>query len=336
MPSLPGFISVSTPAVRTKPVQPRGQPVKKSTDSNAIRTLVLSGIPADVDKSTLWKRVRKVDGIDGGVQEGLKYPVEIEVGEGEEVKETLGKTAHIIFTSHGKATDAIPKLHAHTYKGVLLSCVLKKRIESIPGAGGDTSGKANRAGRLIIRNLAWNTTESDLRSLFLPYGPILGINLPTSASKLPHKDPSKPAPPPRARGFAFVWFLSKKDAEKAIEELNEKEVKERKISVDWAVAKDKYEEKKKEDGDVDDKAAVEAVLATEGDETVKEQEEGVEAQAEAEGDDEDEDEDEDEKMEVEEEEIKPVKPVLPAVEEGSTLFIRNLPFETTEEELRNL
>jgi nucleolar protein 4 len=43
----------------------------------------------------------------------------------------------------------------------------------------------------------------------------------------------------------------------------------------------------------------------------------------------------DEEAEDEEEE-KPVKPVLPAVEEGSTLFIRNVPFEVTEEELRTL
>jgi nucleolar protein 4 len=36
---------------------------------------------------------------------------------------------------------------------------------------------------------------------------------------------------------------------------------------------------------------------------------------------------------AEEAEEEPVKPQLPAVDVGSTLFIRNLPFETTEEEL---
>lgn len=81
------------------------------------------------------------------------------------------------------------------------------------------------------------------------------------------------------------------------------------------------------DGEVDDKEAVEVVLA--GEKTVDNE------------DGEDEDEDEDVDMEggddeEDEEESKPVKPVLPAVEEGSTLFVRNVPFEVTEEELRNL
>lgn len=160
--------------------------------------------------------------------------------------------------------------------------------------------------------------------MFLPYGPILGINLPTVASKLPHTDPSKPAPPPRARGFAFVWFLSKNDAEKAIEGMNDKEVKERKIAVDWALSKEKFEEVKAQQEPVKEEP-------TEGE--VKE-----ESDVEMKGEDEEESEDEDDEVdvEVEDDEDKPVKPTLPAVEEGSTLFIRNLPFEATEEELRDL
>jgi len=330
IPDLPGqSSSAAARPARTKPVQPRGQPAQRSCDANAIRTLVLTGIPADVDKNTLWKRVRKVAGIEEGKNEALHFPVDVVAGE--ETKETLGQTANIVFTSHSKAVAAIPMLHAHTYKGALLSCVLKKRIEAAGGASGDASGKANRAGRLIVRNLAWNTTEMDLRKRFLPFGPILGINLPTTASKLPHKDPSKPPPPPRARGFAFVWFLSKKDAEEAIEKMNDTEINERKITVDWAVSKDKYEEAKKEEGG-DDKEAVEAVLADEkkdGSDDAEAEDEDMEDEGDAEAE-------AAETMEVDEEESKPVKPVLPDVEEGSTLFVRNVPFEVTEEELRNL
>jgi nucleolar protein 4 len=161
--------------------------------------------------------------------------------------------------------------------------------------------------------------------LFLPYGPILGINLPTVASKLPHTDPSKPAPPPRARGFAFVWFLSKNDAEKAIEGMNDKEVKERKIAVDWALSKEKFEEVKAQQEPLVKEEPAEGEVKEESDVEMK-------------GEDEEESEDEDDEVdvEVEDDEDKPVKPTLPAVEEGSTLFIRNLPFEATEEELRDL
>ena len=47
--------------------------------------------------------------------------------------------------------------------------------------------------------------------------------------------------------------------------------------------------------------------------------------------DEEDDEDEDE-----EEDQKPAKPALPAPEVGTTVFIRNVPFEATEDELRTL
>lgn len=247
--------------------------------------------------------------------------------------------AHILFDSHKSASEGITKLHAHTYKSQILSAVLKKRLDA--SLSKSTSGKdhSNRAGRLIIRNLAWNTTESDLRLLFVKFGPILGINLPTAPTKKVTVEGEKPAPP-RARGFAFVWFLAKADAEKAIEEVNGKELKERVMAVDWALSKDKWEENKDAGG----------VVAGQGEEGVKVEgegkaDDGVE-EVPVEKDDEDEDGDiemadgeiavEAEQAEEEEQEEKPVKPTLPTVEEGSTLFVRNLPFEVTEEELRNL
>ncbi|KAJ9111254.1 hypothetical protein QFC22_006554 [Naganishia vaughanmartiniae] len=338
VPSLPGHIHTDTPtptpvaAVRTKPVQPRGHKAAPATataagtagpaaghgDKTAIRTLVLSGIPTTVDRDTLWKKVRKLPGI--GAKDAFEYPVNLSDLVAGEVKETMGNTAHVLFETHDKASKAAEKLHSHIYKGALLSCVLKKRLQQAAGSADGKGG--NRAGRLIVRNLAWNVTEQELRTLFLPFGPILGINLPTVASKLPHTDPTKPAPPPRARGFAFVWFLSKNDAEKAIEGMNGKEIKERSVAVDWALSKEKFEEAKAAEGEGD------AVKEDVKDEESEEKDE----------DEEDEDEDDvDVVMEdVEEDEAKPVKPTLPAVEEGSTLFIRNLPFEATEEELRDL
>lgn len=113
--------------------------------------------------------------------------------------------------------------------------------------------------------------------------------------------------------------------------MNGKEIKERKIAVDWALSKEKFEEVKAQQEPVKEEPV-------DGEEGVK-QEEGSDVEMKAEDDDESEEEDEDDDVDVEmddEEEEKPVKPTLPAVEEGSTLFIRNLPFEATEEELRDL
>lgn len=91
-----------------------------------------------------------------GPKEGLEYPVDLGDVVVGEVKETMGNTAHVLFESHDKATKAADKLHSHIYKGALLSCVLKKRLEQ---AAGKADGKGgSRAGRLIIRNLAWNVS----------------------------------------------------------------------------------------------------------------------------------------------------------------------------------
>lgn len=101
--------------------------------------------------------------------------------------------------------------------------------------------------------------------------------------------------------------------------MNDKEVKERKIAVDWALSKEKFEEVKAQE-----------------EPKPKEEEESVEEEDEEEEEGGNEDDDDDVDVIMEDEEEKPVKPTLPAVEEGSTLFIRNLPFEATEEELRDL
>ena len=45
---------------------------------------------------------------------------------------------------------------------------------------------------------------------------------------------------------------------------------------------------------------------------------------------------EDEDMNVDEEDDKPAKPQLPPPETGTTLFVRNVPFEATEDELRTV
>ena len=56
-------------------VEAEGQ---RQVDPNATRTLVLTGLPGDLTKPVLWKKVRKVhDGIE------LQYPIEDAVNTGE-------------------------------------------------------------------------------------------------------------------------------------------------------------------------------------------------------------------------------------------------------------
>jgi hypothetical protein len=63
--------------------------------------------------------------------------------------------AHLIFPHHNDAFVAVKKLHGHTYKGSLLSCVLKKRLDKLVATEGHGP---SHAGRLIVRNLSWDVS----------------------------------------------------------------------------------------------------------------------------------------------------------------------------------
>ncbi|KAM6489848.1 hypothetical protein JOM56_014660, partial [Amanita muscaria] len=155
---------------------------KSSHDPLAIRTIVISGLPGSIDSKALWKKVRKYEG-----GEKVEWPVVNKDGDGD---------THAVFLTPSAAQDAIAKLHAHVFKGSLLSVTLKKRLDSLPShhahkptatttpssttttVAAATAATPSHANRLIVRNLPFTATESDLRSVFLPYGPIYTINMP--------------------------------------------------------------------------------------------------------------------------------------------------------------
>lgn len=339
-------------------------------DPLAVRTIVISGLPTSIDSKTLWKKVRKLEGA-----EKVHWPVE-------EEKED---TAHVLFTSPSSAHDAVTKLHAHIFKGSLLSVTLKKRLEGLAKPIKQATAKPelapSRASRLIVRNLPFDATEQDVRALFLPHGPVYSIHMPIDATSEEGEDIKEETEEDavqasyqnrkkrfaKNKGFAFVWMYSKKDAEKAMEACNgvtvhagiademakgkqlkkkemrlEKKAKaaskatgedvemggekgyagQRVVAVDWALSKDRWNE---------EKAKVEQ--EEEGSEaSSQEDEEETDHEEEALGvhDASDDDERSDDGDDV------PVKPELPAPAAGTTLFVRNVPFDATEEDLRLL
>ena len=204
------------------------------------------------------------------------------------VKQRLNThTAHVLFTNPSSALDAIHKLHTHVYKGCLLSVTLKKRLDTLakPSAPSKKDAAApSHASRLIVRNIPFNATEQDLRAVFLPYGPIHSVHIPTS-QKVEKEEGENATGKPRTKGFAFVWMLSRKDAERAMEGCNgitvragtaetlvsdkQKRKKQRRIELKMEAADkgeedeemaDAQEEEEKEEV-VDDKRATERVIA---------------------------------------------------------------------------
>ena len=98
--------------------------------------------------------------------------------------------------------------------------------------------KDAQAPKLILRNLPWTIkTQDDLEKLFRSYGKVNFVNLP----KKPNGE---------LKGFAFVSLRGKKNAEKALKELNGKEIDGRPIAVDWAVDRDTWQRlQKSEEGE---------------------------------------------------------------------------------------
>jgi nucleolar protein 4 len=181
--------------------------------------------------------------------------------------------------------------------------------------------KDAQAPKIIVRNLPWSIkTPDQLGKHFLSYGKVNFVTLP--------KKPSG-----ELRGFAFVALRGKKNAERAIQGLNGKEVDGRTIAVDWAVDRDTWQglQKTEQEGDEEDEVASDAessVVSSDDDDD----------EAEDGSDDEEEDEDDsntdyediddsDEEGGVQLDDDRPKR-------EEFTVFIRNLPFTVTDESLQ--
>jgi len=183
--------------------------------------------------------------------------------------------------------------------------------------------------RLVIRNLSFKSEEDSLRKFFAPHGALVDVNI-------------LKKPDGRMVGCAFVEFKKLGDAAAAIKASNAAQFLGRTIAVDWAVPKEVFKHK-----DETIKVEVNESKNAEADDQEEEEDEDQDEEEEENEEDEDEEmEDEgsmdnsDGEMEDEESEAPPPKPHnLKAghdIAEGRTVFIRNLSYDTEEEDLRAL
>ena len=315
-------------------------------DPDAVRTIVISGLagctPA-ADEKTIYKRVRKI-----GDVEQVKF-AEHEGPESNDV-------AFVRFRTPNHALKAINKLHGHQFKGSLLSVELKKRTDgalrremhmrddtrkkqhSIQEQIEQFSGKTlpvnqnhlDHASRLIVRNLPFDMSMDDLRAVFLPYGALYNVSLPTDESS------------GKGRGFAFIWYVSKSDAAKAMEAINGVSLRHgaaEQARLKKAQGKNGREAAKKALAEVHKTAqparpvAVDWSLsqkdwmaqAEESDEQPSPKRKRMDLSDEEDGNEESENDDTEAKE----------RPMLAPPEAGTTLFIRNLPYQATEQELKD-
>jgi nucleolar protein 4 len=184
--------------------------------------------------------------------------------------------------------------------------------------------------KLIVRNLPWTIKESeDLAVLFRSYG------------KVKHADVPKRSPKVQA-GFGFVVLRGRKNAEKAIAEVNGKVVDGRPLAVDWAVEKEMWEKLQRQEqtgGDDEPDVSQIDVNGTEGSVSAESQEsketlERVKNIQSPSSDDEMNDTNGID-LENEDEDMDDIHSEHDEAEEApsTTVFIRNLPFTSTDEML---
>lgn len=175
--------------------------------------------------------------------------------------------------------------------------------------------------KLIIRNLPFSITEPDqLAVLFRSFGKV-------KHAAVPKKGKSQ-------AGFGFVVMRGKKNAEKAIESTNGKEVDGRMLAVDWAVEKNVWESLQKSTENAPNEED-----STSG-RQVPENETGDIMEAEEESNDGSHDDDL-EDLDQEDADVSMSDATEPEDNQedkedernASTVFIRNLPFTATDESL---
>jgi nucleolar protein 4 len=259
----------------------------------------------------------------------------------------------VTFVDHEDARRALEEFHGADYGGKKLNVTLAERRHREEGGasreGGEGSGAAHgkeppQSSKLIIRNLPWSIdSQEKLTKLFLSFGKINKAILPKD-----HQG--------RMKGFGIVMLRGRKNAELALERLNGKEIDGRTLAVDWAADKDTWQQAQAvaREAEAEEKAKAKAEGKTErkveGKAEGKKSERVDSGQSESEDvdeaehmdvdaeeeDDLDEDEDDFEDVDSNEEDLnedeeEESKPKMTSNE--AVLFIRNLPFTTTDEDL---
>lgn len=212
----------------------------------------------------------------------------------------------------------------------------------IVGGVQTASSIAKNKARLIIRNLSFKAEDSSLRQYFAQHGEVVDVNI-------------LKKPDGRMVGCAFVEFKKVIEATKALKKLNASQFLGRTIAVDWAVPKEvfnnknvetkmetKNEEEVKDEDEVKDEEIKEEPEEEDDGENEritawkKEEDEEDDEDSEDDSDVQGEDDENDEEINVKEEKKPHNLEVGHDVNEGKTVFIRNLSYDSEESDLKAL
>ena len=133
----------------------------------------------------------------------------------------------VAFHTKEQAQAAQKTMDGHLLDGHKLGV----RLSTPKGRDGDEAAKKQKGQRtkIIIKNLPFETTKKDVRSLFGTYGQLRGVRVPKNFTG-------------KTRGFAFAEFATPREAEDAFNALRDTHVLGRRLVLEFAEAVDPEEE----------------------------------------------------------------------------------------------
>lgn len=106
----------------------------------------------------------------------------------------------------------------------------RKERESNDLAKVEPQNEENKSTKLIVKNLAFEATEAEIKELFKAYGAVKKVRLPKKVNSKSH------------RGFGFVEFVSQDEAKQAFKNLQHTHLYGRKLIIEWAQGAGQEEE----------------------------------------------------------------------------------------------